>query len=307
MRIRRPTYLPFSRRMITTNGDHRSSIKIAVVVLAAALAVSAIITLIATVNQPQGSKSSSSSGAAPDSARTMSVKFRQKAPNKANEGNNILQYAAVDAATEKEITMESWIRLISDPDSSDVARQMMDIMKNAPYEAFRFETPGVSPNAMSLISFEFVLVKDSYLASFASTPDNATFAGFLSSPSCIDGSKDDNPAGCVFANLGGDATLVAPRDWSPESSPSLYSSSYGHLANFVRGAPEEQVLKMWRTLGNVLKEKYLDPELLSSEANKPKWFSTAGAGVAWLHFRIDSRPKYYHYVPYKDFVTKESF
>jgi hypothetical protein len=234
----------------------------------------------------------------------MSIKIKQKALNKSDRLDNVLKYVAVDAVTDKEITMESWIRLISDPDSSDVARQMTDILKNAPYEAFRFETPGVSPNALSLMSFEFVLVKDSTLVRFGSTPDKDTFAEFLTSPSCNDGSK---PAGCVFTNLGGDATLVAPRDWSPESSPSLYSSSYGHLANFVRGAPEEQVLKMWQTVGNVLKEKYLDHKLSSSEANTSKWFSTAGDGVAWLHFRLDSRPKYYHYLPYRDFVTKESF
>jgi len=232
----------------------------------------------------------------PESARTMSIKIKRKALNRPDGRYNVLQYIAVDAVTDKEITMESWIRLISDPDSSDVARQMTDILKNAPYEAFRFETPGVSPNTLSLMSFEFVLVEDSYLASFGSTPDKDAFAEFLTSPSCNDGSKS---AGCVFTNLGGDATLVAPRDWSPESSPSLYSSSYGHLANFVRGAPEEQVLKMWQTVGNVLKEKYLDHKLSSSEADTPKWFSTAGGGVAWFHFRLDSRPKYYHYVPYK--------
>lgn len=26
--------------------------------------------------------------------------------------------------------------------------------------------------------------------------------------------------------------------------------------------------------------------------------STAGAGVRWLHVRVDDRPKYYHYRPY---------
>ncbi len=31
----------------------------------------------------------------------------------------------------------------------------------------------------------------------------------------------------------------------------------------------------------------------------PLWLSTAGGGVAWLHVRLDSRPKYYGYSPYK--------
>jgi hypothetical protein len=32
----------------------------------------------------------------------------------------------------------------------------------------------------------------------------------------------------------------------------------------------------------------------------PVWLSTAGAGVAWLHVRLDDRPKYYSHRPYTD-------
>jgi len=31
----------------------------------------------------------------------------------------------------------------------------------------------------------------------------------------------------------------------------------------------------------------------------PTWLSTAGGGVAWLHVRLDTRPKYYRYNPYR--------
>jgi hypothetical protein len=31
----------------------------------------------------------------------------------------------------------------------------------------------------------------------------------------------------------------------------------------------------------------------------PAWISTAGDGVAWLHGRVDRRPKYYRYAPYR--------
>ena len=110
--------------------------------------------------------------------------------------------------------------------------------QEAPYDAYRFETPGVSLETVFGSRFEFVLVEDADLARFAAIPDPNTFADYLSSPSCEsdNDSDSDSPAGCVFTNLGGDATLVAPRDWSPESSPSMYSSCYGHIANFVRGA-----------------------------------------------------------------------
>jgi len=32
---------------------------------------------------------------------------------------------------------------------------------------------------------------------------------------------------------------------------------------------------------------------------KPVWLSTAGAGVSWLHVRLDDRPKYYGFGPYR--------
>ena len=40
--------------------------------------------------------------------------------------------------------------------------------------------------------------------------------------------------------------------------------------------------------------------LQAALSEKPLWLSTAGGGVAWLHLRIDSRPKYYSHRPYRD-------
>ena len=153
---------------------------------------------------------------------------------------------------------------------------------------------------MSRTNFEFVIVDDLNLYYFAATPRPVYFEEYLSAKTCS-GDENQPPAGCVFQNLGGDATLVAPMDWSPESSPHKYSRCYGHLANFVRGAPELQVVNMWKTLGKLLSEKLLVSSSTLETSNKPLWFSTAGAGVPYLHFRVDSRPKYYHYDPYKKF------
>ena len=44
-----------------------------------------------------------------------------------------------------------------------------------------------------------------------------------------------------------------------------------------------------RVLGDAVHEKISDA---------PLWVSTNGAGVAWLHVRLDSTPKYYSYRPY---------
>jgi len=212
----------------------------------------------------------------------------------------VLRFAAVDTATGEKISVEDWIRIIVDPDSSDpTIEKMMTILKDAPFKAYRFETPGVSPETVSTKNFEFAVVDDLNLYYFAATPRPVYFEEHLSSPSC-DGPNDGPSAGCVFQNLGGDATLVAPRDWSPKASPGMYSSCYGHLANFVRGAPELQVLNMWKILGKLLTEKLLTPST-TEISKKPLWFSTAGTGVPYLHFRLDNRPKYYHYDPFKEF------
>ena len=151
---------------------------------------------------------------------------------------------------------------------------------------------------MSTTNFEFVVVDDLNLYDFAATPRPVYFEEYLSAKTCS-GDENQPPAGCVFQNLGGDATLVAPMDWSPESSPHKYSRCYGHLANFVRGAPELQVVNMWKTLGKLLSEKLLVSSSTLETSNTPLWLSTAGDGVPYLHFRVDSRPKYYHHDAYR--------
>ena len=88
----------------------------------------------------------------------------------------------------------------------------------------------------------------------------------------------------IFANLGKDATLVVPSPISPDTA-------YTHIAAFVRHAPAEQVDALFMKLAN---------EVIASHVHsEPRWISTSGLGVYWLHVRIDSRPKYYQHAPYK--------
>jgi hypothetical protein len=93
-----------------------------------------------------------------------------------------------------------------------------------------------------------------------------------------------------FENLGGDALLIVPAPISKEAC-------YGHLASFLRGAPINQVHSFWKTAAELVFTKI---------STSPIWLSTAGLGVSWLHLRIDSRPKYFRYEPYKhpDFESK---
>jgi hypothetical protein len=87
----------------------------------------------------------------------------------------------------------------------------------------------------------------------------------------------------VFPNLGGDAVLVVPCPQGPDEH-------YPHLAAFLRNAPKQQVRALWRKTAQ---------EMLRSIGERPIWLSTAGGGVAWLHIRLDSAPKYYSHGPYR--------
>ena len=40
-------------------------------------------------------------------------------------------------------------------------------------------------------------------------------------------------------------------------------------------------------------------EFAPTRSQRPLWLSTNGLGVAWLHARIDARPKYYSHRPYR--------
>ena len=66
--------------------------------------------------------------------------------------------------------------------------------------------------------------------------------------------------------------------------------AYGHLAAFVRGAPDSQRDGLWRSVASAMRRRV---------NAKPVWLSTAGDGVAWLHVRLDDRPKYYAFTPYR--------
>ena len=146
----------------------------------------------------------------------------------------------------------------------------IDILTQAPFTAYRWETPPLTTNSSDKI-FEFVLLNSPTLNR---TPNPSAFADYL---------KSDRDL-AMFPNLRGDALLIVP---SLQGS----ISAYGHLAAFVRKAPESQKHSLWQEVGQVMQQKL---------TAKPIWLNTAGAGVPWLHIRLDSRPKYYGYKPYKE-------
>ena len=157
----------------------------------------------------------------------------------------------------------------SDPDFRTF---FIGLLKNSPFLAFRWETPPVTM-ATADQPFEFVLLNS---PNIALDPDPGAFDEYFLSK---------EPGGVVeFPNLGGDAILVVP---CPDDPP----SDFGHLAAYLRNARESQQHLLWESVGAAMQRR------ISSE---PVWLSTAGGGVAWLHVRLDDRPKYYAYAPYRN-------
>lgn len=146
---------------------------------------------------------------------------------------------------------------------------VISVLKSMPYQSYRWETPPLSLSSLEQ-PFEFVVLNDPKIDR---TPDPIPFADFI-------GTKERNAV--FFENLGKDAHLIAPTDKCTEAN-------YCHLGSFTATTPLDQQLEIWKLIGI----KGLE---LVSEA--PLWLSTAGGGVAWLHFRFDKSPKYYRHSEY---------
>lgn len=147
-----------------------------------------------------------------------------------------------------------------------------EILADCPFIAFRWETPPLTASTADR-PFEYVLHNGPRLPA---TPDPHAFAEHFNAP----GSRANV---ITFRNLGNDATLIVP-------TPLGTHAAYPHLAAFLRQAPDFQKHALWQLVGQTLNQQL---------SHVPLWLSTAGMGVAWLHIRLDTRPKYYGYVPYK--------
>lgn len=155
--------------------------------------------------------------------------------------------------------------------SEEFRSYFIQLLASSSFDGFRWETPGLTHKTLGR-PFEFVLRNASNFARRKSDP--IPFRDFFT---------DQADEGIVaFRNISGDATMIVP-------SPKTDENAYGHLAAFVRRAPVNQVDMLWKVVAR---------ELLHQVSSEPLWLNTAGGGVAWLHIRLDSRPKYYGYRPY---------
>ena len=150
-------------------------------------------------------------------------------------------------------------------------------LADTPFEAGFWECPGVSLNSIET-AFRCVVLDAPHLASM--TCDANAFAEHFT--------RSDHAIS--FQNLGGDATLVAPTPTTPVENNT-------HLLRFLRTQDQARVHALWRRVGTALAQ---------SLGSAPVWLSTCGIGVAWLHVRLDARPKYYRHAPFRAWPTHDS-
>jgi len=137
-------------------------------------------------------------------------------------------------------------------------------------DAFFWECTPTNEHVIGRTPFEFVVVPAPSLSS--KQPDTASFQSHFSGPCSF----------ATFLNLGKDAVLVSP-------SP-CDGRDYAHLARFVKSAPPEHGRELFKHVGKAV---------LNNLGPNPMWLSTSGAGVYWLHVRLDSYPKYYSFSAYR--------
>lgn len=244
-------------------------------------AIVLLITVIAVINSHNNN--SETSGITPEkssivshSTCTMTACPEKIQYRKVSADDDITRYAAY--CKEEPVSIEAWAASLAA--NTYQAEPIMEIIQQSPYLAVCFETKGCNAQNWGDKQFEFVLVDVPQLQSFAeSNPDRNAFAEHFG---C------STPEGCAFANLGNNAQLIAPKPMEKDTPLTAYS----HLAAFCRGAPHDQVATLWSMAAKEYQQRI-------TSFDKTTWFSTAGMGVAWLHFRLDDRPKYYKYTEFK--------
>jgi hypothetical protein len=192
------------------------------------------------------------------------------------------------------VSFGQWARgLLSQPDNAvELSEVMIGASRNdeaGRYQAVFWETPSVRPSSLETQPMEFVLVDAPTLQQFARAADPSSFAEHFRKCTM---SSNEQPVGCVFESLGRDAVLVSPRPIVGESS----RVNAAHLMSYLQTAPAEHRNSLWKTVGQTFLGAMQQPQV---SGDAPRWLSTSGMGVAYLHVRIDRRPKYYTYDPYK--------
>jgi hypothetical protein len=204
------------------------------------------------------------------------------------------------------VSVGQWARGLS---RSENAAELSEVMvgtshrrnnSQGRFQAAFWETPSVRPSTMETQPMEFVLIDAPRLQKFANTADPSSFAEHFRHCNRPTG-EQQQPVGCVFESLGRDAILISPRPVAASTNSNRVNAA--HLMAYLQTAPTEQRNSYWKTVGETylgaLQQHRKSDNNNNDDNDAPLWLSTSGLGVAYLHIRIDRRPKYYTYDPYK--------
>ena len=161
-----------------------------------------------------------------------------------------------------------FIGLLASLKSGD-SQELTEVVRDSAFQSLRVELPPLDADSLATAA-EFVLIDSPELIR---PSDSTAFHAYFRR----------DAAAVAFDNLAGDARLIAP---VPDDRVDA-----AHLAAYVRTADDAAVTEFWSLLAD---------EVLRLVGSGRRWVSTAGAGVPWLHGRIDVRPKYFRHTPYRD-------
>ena len=199
----------------------------------------------------------------------------------ANESGSAVHKVWFTSSTEAHARPLSWGEVIELWQTSATFRDAFSDSLRAMHAriggAFFFETPPLD-NGTKDAAFEFIAAKATELDGKA--VNAKPFAEHIEH-------AGDADAVSSFKNLDGSSELIVPR--RPAAGGD--EDPFAHLALWSMHADPSQMHQLWARVGAAAAASLSDEDTV--------WISTSGTGVAWLHVRLDKRPKYYTHTPFK--------
>lgn len=234
------------------------------------------------------------------------VKYELQETGKISSGAVFQKFQAVEIARlrneSRVITIAEWTRELLTSD--DALETFLEVLRSSPFDGFYFETRPVDHGSLYRKEMQFVLVDAPELYRFAMT--RASPRKFQEPfATCTSVSQSDTEMtvpqaeatrlACAFTSRHGGTTLISPLPPRHEdgNDDTHALAHHSHLAEFCRRADPRVVTHTWRLALQTYHEKTADDAATT-------WFSTAGLEAPWLHFRVEHRPRYYSYGPFRD-------
>ncbi|RHZ36563.1 DUF6940 family protein [endosymbiont GvMRE of Glomus versiforme] len=192
--------------------------------------------------------------------------------------NNTIKYQFTKSDNSK-LTQKDFINLLKEG-----GQEITEALKHANSQlksAYFWECPPITKNTLNK-PFECVVIKSKSLDGI--TPNHSPFQ------------KHINDKKNSFTSNSGNILIIP----LPEKNENNEELDYKNLTSFIQNVPDtsEQKQTFWQEVAHQLEANL--------ESNNPRWLSTHGLGISWLHVRIDKQPIYYSWNEYKQFTEDDN-